>query len=409
MTVVMKMRMINRLLLVLVALLLCQTAPANAHTRSESHSTWLVDGSSVHLTFSVTDVEARRLTQDGRPPNNPQLIAYLAPRLGASADGKPCARTGKPHPVAAVTGYRRVEFFYDCPPAQGIMLRNNAFFELVPTHVNLAQIQTAKGDFAEDVLTADAQTIDLSKAQGGEIEGAGFLTFVKMGLMHIFTGVDHMSFLLGLVLISRRFKDLVFVITGFTIGHSLTLALAVTGIIRPHAEFIDALVALTIALIGIENLAVQIHRPRLFAVWTAGALFAMAGLKLIGIGLLPFALLLGAGLFASNYLMVAGHVRDAGRLRLVVTLIFGLIHGFGFAADLLNDAIPPAKLAELLVGFNCGVEIGQLTVVTVLVGAVAALRHFRLTLPRPIVVDVCASFLVLEGVFWFVSRSFSFA
>ena len=400
-------RLLARWLVALAALL--AWSPAGAHTRSESHTTWLVDGSSVHLTFSVSDVEARRLTRDGRPPNNPQLIAYLTPRVGATAGGKACPIAGKPRPVAAVTGYRRVEFFYDCPSTEGIVLRDGAFFELVPTHVNLAQIQTAKGDFVEDVLTAESQTIDMSQAQGGEIEGAGFLTFVKMGLMHIFTGVDHMSFLLGLVLISRRFKDLVFVITGFTIGHSLTLALAVTGIIRPHAEFIDALVALTIALIGIENLAVQIHRPRLFALWTAGALFAMAALRLFGIGLLPVALLAGAGLFASNYLMVAGHVRDAGRLRLVVTLIFGLIHGFGFAADLLNEAIPPAKLAELLVGFNLGVEIGQLTVVTTLVGAVTLLRRVRLALPRPIVVDVCASFLILEGVYWFVSRSFSLA
>lgn len=405
----MTMRILGRWLLALAATFAWQLAPASAHTRSESHSTWLVDGSSVHLTFSVSDLEARRLTPDGRPPNNPQLIAYLKPKVGASAQGKTCTLTGKPRPVAAVTGYRRVEFFYDCPSAEGVMLHDGAFFELVPTHVNLAQIQTAKGDFVEDVLTTDSQTIDLSKAQGGEIEGAGFLTFVKMGLMHIFTGVDHMSFLLGLVLISRRFKDLIFVITGFTLGHSLTLALAVTGIIRPHAEFIDALVALTIALIGVENLAVQIQRPGLFALWTGGALLAMAGLKLLGIGLLPFTLLLGAGLFAANYLMVAGHVRDAGRLRLVVTLIFGLIHGFGFAADLLNESIPPAKLAELLVGFNLGVEIGQLTVVTTLVGVVTILRRFKLTFPRPIVVDIGASFLILEGVYWFVSRSFSFA
>ena len=399
-------RICAQLWLAVAAIGLWLPSPAYAHTRSESHSTWLVDGSSVHLTFSIPDIEARRLTPDGRPPNTAQLIAYLGPKLGAAASDKPCAQAGKPRPIAAATGYRRVEFLYNCPSSEAITLHDSAFFELVPTHVNLAQIQTAKGDFAEEVLTAETQTIDMSKAKGGEIEGAGFLTFVKMGLMHIFTGVDHMSFLLGLVLISLRFKDLLFVITGFTLGHSLTLALAVTGIIRPHAEFIDALVALTIALIGVENLAVQTHRPERYALWTAGALFTMAALKLLGIGLLPFALLFGAGLFASNYLMVAGHVRDAGRLRLVVTLIFGLIHGFGFAADLLNEAIPPAKLAELLVGFNFGVEIGQVTVVSVLVGAVALLRRYRLALPRPIVVDLCASGLVLEGVYWFVSRSF---
>ena len=405
----MKALRVAHLLVLLAAAFLWQMAPASAHTRSESHTTLLVDGRSVHLTFSVADVEARRLTTDGRPPNIPQLIAYLLPRVGVSADAKRCVLTGKPRPVAAATGYRRVEFFYDCASPENIILRDSAFFEIVPTHVNMAQIQTAKGDFVEDVLSAGSQTIDLSKAKGGEIEGAGFFTFVKMGIMHIFTGIDHMSFLLGLVLISRRFKDLIFVITGFTLGHSLTLALAVSGIIRPHAEFIDALVALTIALIGVENLAVQVRRPALFAGWTAAGLFVMAGLKLLGIGLLPFALLFGAALFASNYLLVAGHVRDAGRLRLVVTLVFGLIHGFGFAADLLNEAIPPAKLAELLVGFNLGVEIGQLSVVTAIVGAVAILRRFRLTLPRPIVVDLSASGLVLIGVYWFVSRSFSIA
>lgn len=385
---------------------LLMLAPAHAHTRSESHTSWLVDGSSVHLTVSLPDAEARRITRDGRPPNDPQLIAYLVPRVGADSAGASCALVTKPRAVAAATGFRRVEFLYNCPSADKIALRFAAFFELVPTHVDLAQIQTPSGDFAEQVLTVDQQSIDMAGAGGDGLESAGFLTFVKMGVMHIFTGIDHMSFLLGLVLISRRFRDLAFVITGFTLGHSLTLGLAVTGIIRPHAEFIDALVALTIALIGVENVAVQTRRPGLLALWTGGALLAMAALRLCGIGLLPPLLLIGAGLFAANYLMVSASVRDAGRLRLVVTLIFGLIHGFGFAADLLNDPIPPARLAELLVGFNLGVEVGQLTVVTVLTMSVLALRRLKLSLPRPIVVDACASGLVCIGTYWFIGRSF---
>jgi len=381
-------------------------SPVEAHTRSESHSTWTVDGRTIHLSFSVADLEANRIEKDGQRPSDRELIAYLAPRVGAQVGGKACAIIGMPRAVVAVSGFRRVEFQFDCRSAEGIVLHDTAFFELVPTHVNLAQIQTSKGDFAENVLTADANTIDLSASNGGALEGASFLTFVKMGVMHIFTGIDHMSFLLGLVLISRRFKDLAFVITGFTLGHSLTLALSVTGLIRPHAEFIDALVALTIALIGIENLAVQSGRVGLLAIATAVGLFAMAALRIAGIGLLPVALLVGAGLFASNYLMISGHIRDAARLRLVVTLVFGLIHGFGFAADLLNERIPAAKLAELLVGFNLGVEVGQLTVVSVLTIAVIGLRRMRLALPRPIVVDVMASGLVLIGAYWFIGRSF---
>ena len=149
------------------------------------------------------------------------------------------------------------------------------------------------------------------------------------------------------------------------------------------------------------------HRPGLLALWTAGALFLMTAMRLMGVGLLPPLLLFGAGLFASNYLMVSGHIRDAARLRLVVTLVFGLIHGFGFAADLLSEPLPPNRLAELLVGFNLGVEVGQLTIVVLLTGAVFLLSKLKLTLPRPIVVDVTAASLVGIGVYWFVGRSFA--
>ncbi len=381
-------------------------APAGAHTRSESHSSWLVDGNAVRLSFTVSDVEAKRITRDGTVADDRALIAYLVGKEGATAGTQACRASIKPRPTTAAAGYRRIEFNFQCPAPEGIALHNGAFFELVPTHVNLAQIQTADGSFAEQLLTTDHQVIELEGANGEGLANAGFLEFVRMGVMHIFTGIDHMSFLVGLVLISRRLRDLAFVVTGFTLGHSLTLALAVTGIIRPHAEFIDALVALTIALIGVENIAVATRRPGLVALWTGGALAAMFALRLAGIGLLPPLLLFGAGLFSANYLMISGHVRDAGRLRLVVTLVFGLIHGFGFAADLLNDPIPPARLAELLVGFNLGVEIGQLSLVLALSGGIWLLHRWRLTLPRPIVVDVCASALVAVGVYWFIGRSF---
>jgi hypothetical protein len=228
-----------------------------------------------------------------------------------------------------------------------------------------------------------------------------------MGTMHIFTGVDHMSFLLGLVLISRRLRDLVFVITGFTIGHSLTLALAVTGLVRPHAEYIDALVALTIALIGAENIVVQTRKAKPVALIAGGCMAVMAAAEWLGFGGLPALLSLGAGLFTANYLVISGDLGDAGRLRMLITLVFGLIHGFGFAADLLELQLPPERLAELLVGFNLGVEIGQLTLVIGATLLVVLLRKLRLALPRPIVVDVASAFLVGLGVFWYVSRSYA--
>jgi hypothetical protein len=91
----------------------------------------------------------------------------------------------------------------------------------------------------------------------------------------------------------------------------------------------------------------------------------------------------------------------------VVTLVFGLIHGFGFAADLMQMRLPKARLAELLVGFNLGVEIGQLTLVLAVMGVVTALGRLKLAPPRALVADFAAAFLALMGLYWFVSRGFA--
>jgi hypothetical protein len=379
-------------------------APALAHTRSESHTNWTIDGRIVRVGVTAPDLEAARIT--GARPDDRQMLAYLRPRVGVTTETGACPLAAPPRMVLAATGFRRAELAFDCPGAADMHLRFDAFFDRVATHVDLAQIQFTNGDFVEQIFTTDARTLDLNASRGGTLAGAGFFRFVQMGIMHIFTGVDHMSFLLGLVLISRRLRDLVFVVTGFTIGHSLTLGLAVTGLIRPHAEFIDALVALTIALIGVENLVVTLKRPDRLALASGAVLLAMGLLRLAGVGVLPPLLLIGAALFTTCYLMISGHLQDTGRLRMVVTTVFGLIHGFGFAADLLESRLPKEKLAEILVGFNLGVEMGQLTVVLVVTGIVLLARRLRVATPRAITVDTLASTLVAIGMVWFIARSF---
>jgi hypothetical protein len=391
----------------LIALLFGASA-TRAHTRSQSNSVWEIKGASVDLVMTIPALEADRLSGDGSAPSDDRLKAYLAERVYPLAQGRRCAIVPPVQTLAAAAGFRKLDFTFKCAAAVDLQIHSGAFIDLVHSHTNFAQVQNAEsGEFTEQLLTVEHQTVDVTGGEGSRLKSARFSEFIRMGMMHIFTGVDHMSFLLGLVLISRRLRDLVFVVTGFTIGHSLTLALAVTGVLRPHAEYIDALVALTIALIGAENIVVQTQKPTLVALAVGGSLALMGLLEWLGCGGLPSLLLLGAGLFTANYLMISGRLRDAGRLRILITLVFGLIHGFGFAADLLELQLPPQRLAELLVGFNLGVEIGQLILVVGATLLVGMLVKCKIALPRPLVVDVASSFLVGLGVFWFVSRSYA--
>jgi len=389
--------------------LLLGALPVYAHNKSETHSDWRIIGRAMHVTFTVPDLEAHRLATPGDPrPQNAVVVAYLGSHIGASVAGTPCAASSPAHADSASLGFRRFELAFLCPSAHGITLQSAAFFDLVPSHVTFAQISDDQGNITEQLFTRDHETLENAGAGGdNRLRDAGFFDYIFLGVFHILTGVDHMSFLLGLVLLSRRLRDLAFVVTGFTLGHSLTLALAVTGILRPQSRYIDALIGLTIALIGAENVVVASRRPGLVSAATAGALGLLALGSLLGLRGLPFLLLAGAGLFAANYLRVSGLVADAARLRLVVTLVFGLIHGFGFASDLLEMRLPTGKLAELLVGFNLGVELGQLSLVLIMVGTAALMVRLGIGLSRRLVIDVASAGLVGFGIFLLITRGYA--
>jgi len=383
-------------------------APAAAHTLSESHSAWQIDGATVRLQMIVPDLEAKRLSASGTDlPDDAVLGRYLATHMGAAAEHGECAISEGPRRLSAAAGFYREEIVFKCP-GKVVQLHSSAFYDRVRSHTNFARIEDSDGRFFEQLFTADHQRIDTSGGGESTLQNAGLLRFVGMGVMHIFTGIDHMSFMLGLVLISRRVRDLLFVVTGFTLGHSLTLALAVTGVLRPDARYIDALVALTIALIGAENIGDRTHRPLPVALGLGGILLALAAAKFAGVDVaLPMTLLTGGALFAFSYLLLTGHMQDAGRVRLLVTLVFGLIHGFGFASNLQEMQLPANRLAELLVGFNLGVEVGQLTVVLGALALVWLFVRLRLTVSRPLFTDVAAAFLVGEGLYWFLGRTVS--
>ncbi|MEC5386153.1 HupE/UreJ family protein [Uliginosibacterium sp. H3] len=387
-------------------------ATASAHTRSESYSVWEINGHSVSASFTLPDVEAARLGEGG-VPSDARVASYLAEHVSATAGEHACTVSKAPRAIAASKGFRRFELAFNCESNEGnkeadITLHSSAFFDLVPSHVTYARIRNGDAGFVEQLISNDHRDIAIGgEGSASTLQNASFFQYIWQGVLHILTGPDHIAFLLGLVLISRKLRDLAFVITGFTLGHSATLALAVTGVFRPHAEFIDVLIALTIGLIGAENIIAASGKPRIVAIAAFGSLLLLAVLKFAGFGLLPAPLLIGAAIFAASYLLLSNQVQDAAWIRLVVTLVFGLIHGFAFATDLIEMKLPSGRLAELLVGFNLGVESGQLIIVALMLGLTTLLVRARLALPRALVTDVLSSALVGLGTFWIITRVYA--
>ena len=137
-------------------------------------------------------------------------------------------------------------------------------------------------------------------------------SYIVLGFEHILPkGVDHILFILGLFLFSTAIKPLLWQVTMFTIAHTITLGLAMNGIISLPSSIVEPLIALSIAYVGVENIfAKSLHKSRLMLVFA-----------------------------------------------------FGLLHGLGFASVLADFGLPDYAFGIALISFNVGVEIGQLTII----------------------------------------------
>jgi hypothetical protein len=189
---------------------------------------------------------------------------------------------------------------------------------------------------------------------GGAVSGdeeSVFGRFLKLGFLHILPhGLDHILFVLGLFFFSTQLRPLLIQVTAFTIAHSITLALSLVGAFSLPSSVVEPLIALSIAVVALENIFFRKLRP-------------------------------------SRWVLVFG---------------FGLIHGMGFAGVLRGLGLPEGQFLTTLVGFNLGVELGQLAVIALAVAATFwAWRkpwYFRF-----IVIPVSAA-IALVGLFWTVQR-----
>ncbi len=305
--------------------LCCLTAgvpAALAHTGgSTGYASIIISGNTVRYSLTLSPsalpaAVAEELTRarSGRADSRDRLLGHLRDRLGLTDQGRRCepAQGFIEAERAEVESVTLVMDFACASTVRDLVIHDDLFDVLGPDHHTLAKVESA-GVTRELAFATEAREARLSLGGAHETSsGAG--SFLLLGVHHILTGYDHLLFLAALLLRGGRLTSLLKIITAFTLAHSITLALAVLGFVTIPDRLVEPVIAASIVWVAAENLI----------------------------------------------------LREAPSQRWLVSFLFGLVHGFGFASALTPLALPPWNLAMALLGFNLGVEAGQAVVVGLL-------------------------------------------
>jgi len=180
-----------------------------------------------------------------------------------------------------------------------------------------------------------------------------FSAFFKLGVEHLITGFDHLLFLFGLLLVCDRWKRMLLIVTSFTVGHSITLALATLNLIHLEGKWVEAAIAASIIYVGVENLMLRVTQPP---------------------------------------------------ARWVLTLVFGLVHGMGFAGVLRELGVGESAggVVVPLVAFNLGVEAGQMVLAALGLPLLWQARKHEIFVRRG--VPGLSLLIAAAGLYWLVER-----
>jgi HupE / UreJ protein len=385
-----------------IVVLASMAGAAHAHTRSQSFSTWTVGERDIEGVFQVDAYRATQLSE------TPQALAsllreHVTRTISLAQDGAPC--TAAPaRLIPAPKGDLRVELRFTCakPFSESPgTLRIGAFFDVSISHVHYARLTSADAKVQEAVLTAGK--FDLAIGPSANVSLSGFIDFLWLGFEHVLTGLDHLAFLAALAILAGSPWRTAIAVTGFTLGHSLTLALVAMNVLKPDTAAIEALIGFTVAWAAGDALA----RARGLSPWygLAGALMILllpVLAWLVGLPSLSWIVLVGAALFAAA--MSLARNLEAPIVAPAIATVFGLAHGAGFAGPLLELDIAGGDLLPTLLAFNLGVEAGQLAALALFAAAIWALTASLKKIP-PLAFDATAAALFALGTFWFVSRA----
>lgn len=353
----------------LVAGLLLWASPAQAHPAPFSYLDLHLDGSGLSGTLVVHDLDAAHdlgvtnadtlLEPATAARYRDALVALLTPRLALTVDGSPATITWGAIDVVPDRQSLRLAFTVSGgrPGHIGINAHVFPYDPIHQTFINIYEDTALKLQLILDASHREAEYYS------GSTQGrwAVVKTFVVSGIEHILIGPDHILFLIGLLLLGGTLSRLALIVTSFTIGHSITLSLAALDVLSPSARFIEPLIALTIVVVGADNLLV------------------LRGTK--------------------------GDTAKASDIRAWLAVAFGLIHGFGFAYVLKEFGLPKAALGWSLFAFNLGVEFGQLLIVAVVAGSLTLVRRRSESAARQLAV-LGSIAVIVAGLYWFIERVF---
>jgi len=291
----------------------------------------------------------------------PTVQAYLRDHLLVSIDdgppalGRPRAPRWPGDETIRITDWPRtlVDFPFvrsiDAHPGI-VTLTYDLWRELGPSHTNLTSIAEAGTPELEVVFTQAEPDYDYFTSVP-ESATAPLGHFIRLGVVHLWRGFDHLLFLVALLAVSRL-RELPEVVTAFTLAHSITLGLGALRVVELPSVLVEAGMAATVIWVAGQNL-----RGR------------------------------------------------AGARRWRSTFAFGLVHGFGFARVLRALDLPASAVLRSLAGFNVGVELGQAVVVATVFPAVLLLGRTR---HGPVAVAGLSAAIGITGVVWLVERTFGF-
>jgi len=385
-------------------LLLALPSELSSHQRSESYSKWVVEEqgneSLISITFTIRLSNLNRLegplTGDWQKRVSDKITSSFSTNTECSVEEKPISVTSKQDDIF------RISWTLLCL-SKLEKINTAIFFNQDPTHSHIARYIYSSNLSIEKLFTSQTRAWNLKdiKSEKNAVNSS-FKEYVLLGMKHISTGYDHLAFLLGLLLLNQGIRRLLLAITGFTLGHSLTLSLAVVDLVRPVGSFVEALIGYSIALLGLEFL-IRRRKDSSVYIYSAASFLALFLLLYLVFFEGSFTLgLFGLFLFSICYFILVKDDRSIF-FSLIIASIFGLVHGFGFGGFLFEVGFSEDNLLRALFGFNLGVEAGQIMAIILFLSLFYVLSKLKI-MNQSYSNPILATFLVSLGTYWFVNR-----